>query len=160
MSVFSISGYVPEFLDILLHVIPGLVIYQILGAIRHVGAHAFMYYLGGYQVTELKLLPHVYHNQFYWAYYRTRGIGGARYSAVMELAPYVACLMALMVWTFTVLTFRDAWSTSLRLTWHLKLAFSMMFMVSPILDLALNVTKFLLRQGDFYRAYVRWSAYK
>jgi hypothetical protein len=160
MRLFALDGYIPSMMDLIVHIIPGLIIYQIIGAIRHVASHAFMYHLGGYRIRDLRLYPHVYHRQFYWAYCRIEPYGGAKHSYAMELAPYLMGAISAIIWVFITFTWADAWSSSPAVSWHMKVMFAMLFLISPIVDTLLNLIKFMFRQGDFFKAYRHWKVYR
>jgi len=76
-------------LDALLHLVVGYPVYQILGTIRHELSHAVAYWLSGYGVKDLHLLPFRDKNgTFYWGRAIPDPRPGARHTIHMHLAPY------------------------------------------------------------------------
>jgi hypothetical protein len=142
------------------HLIPGLLIYQLLGTIRHELAHAIAYALCGWKVTEVLLLPHWYRNKFYWGRYTAEVQGGAKQSIHLHLAPYEACALALGIWFAVARWLPPPWVADERLAWNLWAAFTALFLISPIIDTLYNLLKLVLwKRGDFWRAMTYMDRY-
>lgn len=121
-------------------------IYQILGTLRHEGAHAIAAMLYGFRIIEFKVFPHVADGKWYFGhvYYDT---GGEEPSSNIHLAPYyvdVICGVALAA-VLRLVEFSNV---------HWALFALIMLGVSPVLDTGYNVMKwFLWRRGDFAMAF-------
>ncbi|HSN72855.1 MAG TPA: hypothetical protein VLT59_15165 [Steroidobacteraceae bacterium] len=146
--------------DTIWHIIPGLIIYQILGTARHELAHALAFKLYGWKVTRLFITPHIYQGSFYWGRCMAEVQGGARHSSHIHLAPYEACALSLLCWGVVARTWPPPWTLNDRLAWNLWAAFTAMFLISPVVDTVYNLWNCLRhKRGDFWRAAQLWDKY-
>lgn len=146
--------------DALWHIIPGLAVYQILGTVRHELAHAVACWLAGYKVTLVRVLPHMYRDKFYWGRIAFEPQGGARYSIHMHLAPYEVGAVAVAIWFAVVRFAPPPWVADERMAWHLWAMFTLMFLISPIVDFLYNLGKMIFaKRGDLYKAVRFWETH-
>jgi hypothetical protein len=146
--------------DILWHIIPGLLIYQILGTTRHEVAHAIAFVLSGYKLVELHVLPHRYKDEFYWGRCVAEPQGGAKHNVHVYLAPYEVNAVAITIWFCVARWASHAWVANARLNWNLWALFTVLFLISPIVDLLYNLGKHVFaKRGDFSMAARFWETH-
>lgn len=120
--------------------IPAFWLWQIL---RHEGAHALAAFFTGYDITAFVFWPHVKDGRFYWG--RVDILGPLPIPDVFWLAPYYADLVAAFAGALVMIL------VPLECYW-LTFTF-VMLTVSPLVDVAWNVWKFLHRnEGDIAEA--------
>lgn len=123
-------------------------VYQILGTLKHEGAHALVGVAQGLRVLEFHVLPERVNGQWFWG----RVLMSGRLSPLGFLAPYI---VDVIVFTIGVLTAGhwvsgDWWIT------HVWMFFMTMILlvVLPIVDLIYNVIKWWIwDRGDFAEAF-------
>jgi hypothetical protein len=146
--------------DVVWHVIPGIVLYQILSTCRHELAHAVAFWLAGYGIKKIYVLPHWSDGSFYWGRTVPEARAGAQQTPHIYLAPYYACALALCIWGFVVAFAAPPWVESSRMAWNLWAMFTVMFLVSPIIDFTYNLRKWLVNKcGDFKQAQEYWKTH-
>lgn len=133
-------------IDILIHILL-LPIYQIVGTLKHEGAHAIAAKLSGFEIMSFKFLPHRYNGSFYWGRvtWKPKALF-TKPNTHMFLAPYyvdIVCIVAAsaVIWNVD-------WESFF---WF---AFTVIMLgFSPIVDTAYNVLKWKLKgTGDWARA--------
>jgi hypothetical protein len=144
-------------LDALLHLIAGYPIYQILGTIRHELSHGFAYWLSGYGVKEIHLLPfRDKDGTWYWGRIMPDARMGATHTIHMHLAPYYTDVVLIGIWAVFAMLMRqrvEVLRSLNRLEYNLLLGFTMLMLVSPVVDFCYNLYKYLrYKTGDFARA--------
>jgi hypothetical protein len=146
--------------DAVWHIIPGLLIYQILGTIRHELAHALAFRLCGWKLTGVYVLPHWHGGGFYWGRCTAELQGGAKHSVHISLAPYEVGALSAALWFAVMKWLPPPWAASDRLSWNLWAAFTAMFLISPVVDFLYNLGKMLFaKRGDIYKAVQYWETH-
>lgn len=144
--------------DALFHIIPGLLIYQLLGTIRHELAHVVAYWLAGWKITGLHVLPHWYKDEWYFGRMTAELQGGAKHNLHMHLAPYEVNAIAVIIWAVVSRFVEQPWSSNPHVAWNLWAAFTILFLVSPAVDTLYNLYKFVRHNsGDFRAALTYWE---
>lgn len=140
--------------DLFLHFIPGLIVYQILGTMQHELAHAVAFLFAGYGINKLKILPGRINGRWYWGYVTPFAKPGAHQTIHMHLAPYYVDILKLISWIVMYTQTARPWiPMHSRLDYHVWVAFTMFFLVSPLVDMIYNLMKLWLQnRGDFRRA--------
>ena len=141
----------------LLHLIVGYPIYHILGTIRHELSHVVAYWLAGYGVQELHLLPfRDKDGTWYWGRAVPESRPGAKHSIHMHVAPYYTNVLLVAAWTVFTVYIREQAEMLLGinvLEYNLLLGFTILLLISPIVDTGYNLYKLArLGTGDFARA--------
>lgn len=130
-----------EWVDLLWHLL-AYPIYQVLGTIRHEGAHAIVAKLYGAEILEFKFLPFRRDGRFYWGYVGWHGDLDAAQVSVVKKAPYLVNVLLVVVW-FVV---SRAYAFE---QFHWFAFTTAMLLVSPVIDSAYNLFKALVwRRGD------------
>lgn len=146
--------------DVLWHIIPGLVIYQIIGTIRHELAHALAYKLCGWKITGIYVLPHKHNDTFYWGRITAELQGGAKHSVHLYMAPYEIALLSVLGWFAVANWLPPPWVANEQLAWNLWAMVTAQFLISPIVDTAYNLWKYIRRNsGDFRQAITYWETH-
>jgi len=140
--------------DTLLHLIPGYLIYQILGTSRHELSHAVAYLFSGYGITRICVLPSQRDGQFYWGYVESMPKMGAKMNIHIMLAPYYTDLICIGMWFLTYIYAPRPWvPNDARLSINLWICATVLLLLSPITDMLYNLTKWVRgKGGDFAEA--------
>lgn len=144
-------------LDALIHLVVGYPVYQILGTVRHELSHVVSYWLSGYGVQDLHLLPfRDKDGTFFWGRALPATRPGAKHTIHMHLSPYYVNVVLIAAWTvFAVMIGKkpEVISSINRLEYNLMLGFTVFLLVSPLVDTGYNLYKWLrYDRGDFARA--------
>ena len=138
--------------DWLLHLLPGLIVYQTLGTIRHELSHVVAGRLAGDAIKDVVIYPHTHNGLFYWGRVEWGFTGNSMRSVHRYLAPYyVAMLVFIGGVVFVKLMPEPAHESRNYFNWWL---FSVMnLVVSPMVDLLYNLYKWQRHgRGDFAKA--------
>ena len=146
--------------DILWHIVPGLLVYQILGTIRHELAHAVAAWAAGYKVTLVRVMPHTFRGRFYWGRVMYEPQGGAMQSIHLYLAPYEVGALSIAGWFALVYWLPPPWIANALGAWHLWTTATIMLLISPVVDFLYNLGKAVFaKRGDIYKAIRFWETH-
>ena len=124
-------------------------VYQVLGTLKHEGAHALVGIAQGLRVLEFHVLPERINGQWFWG----RVLMSGRLSTLGFLAPYIVDLAV-----FTAGLMVGQWVSYDWWMAHAWVFFMTMILlvVLPLVDVVYNVVKWWVRdRGDFADAL--WS---
>ena len=133
-------------------------IYQILSTIRHELSHAVAYWLSGWRVTEIKVLPSKVDGRFYWGYIRVEPKNHYNLNIHMALAPHYVNLISITAWLSWYLNDYPWIRSDATHTW---IIITVLGLISPAVDFGYGLLKSIItNHGDFASALKIWRINK
>lgn len=122
-------------------------VYQVLGTLKHEGAHALAAKAQGLNVLDFRFLPFREGGSWYWGYTRFDG----QPNKTTILAPYYADALVFIVGVVLFFEVKEEWWSA-----HISLFFPcfILMLILPLIDVLYNLGKWMIKdRGDFADAF-------